>query len=153
MQDTRDSDGPGAAIETIIAFDFGLKRIGVAVGQSITGSASPLGVIANAPHGPDHDRIAAVMKDWQPQRLVVGMPLSADGQPGDMAEPIRAFIDELRRYELPITTIDERYTSLEAEAGLKSARQAGSRGRIRKEHVDAAAAVLIAERYLKTRQG
>ena len=151
MRDTPDPHKPGAPIETIIAFDFGQKRIGVAVGQSITGSASPIGVVANTQDGPDHDRIAELIKEWQPQRLVVGIPLTADGEPGEMAVPIRAFIDQLRRYGLPITTIDERYTSLEAQAGLKSARQAGSRGRIRKEHVDAAAAVLIAERYLKNR--
>lgn len=153
MQDTPESDASGASIETIIAFDFGLKRIGVAVGQSVTGSASPIGVIAHGTGGPDHDRIAALIKEWQPQRLVIGMPLTADGEPGEMAVPIRAFIDELGRYALPIMTIDERYTSLEAEAGLKTARQAGNRGRIRKEHVDAAAAVLIAERYLKKRHG
>ena len=153
MQDTPDSDNAGAPIETIIAFDFGLTRIGVAVGQSVTGSASPLGVVANAASGPDHDRIAALITEWRPERLVVGLPLTADGQPAEMAVPIRGFIDELKRYELPVTTIDERYTSLEAEAALKSARQAGSRGRIRKEHVDAAAAVLIAERYLKARFG
>jgi RNase H-fold protein (predicted Holliday junction resolvase) len=65
-----------------------------------------------------------------------------------MLKPVLAFIDELRRYELPISTVDERYTSVEAERTLKEARAAGTRGRISKEDIDSAAAVFIAERYL-----
>ncbi|MDH3746599.1 MAG: Holliday junction resolvase RuvX [Gammaproteobacteria bacterium] len=135
-------------VATIIAFDFGLRRIGVAVGQTVTGSASPLGVVSNGSSGPDHDRIAALLKEWRPDKLVVGMPFHVDGRPGDMEKPIHAFIDELRRYKIAVTTVDERYTSLEAEEALRLARQSGSRGRIRKEDIDVAAAVLIAERYL-----
>ena len=97
--------------ETIIAFDFGLRRIGVA-----------------------------------------GMPMHADGSPSEMQANVRAFIEQLARYALPVDTVDERYTSVEAEATLKNARAAGTRGRIRKEDVDAAAAVLIAERYLTSLQ-
>ena len=65
-----------------------------------------------------------------------------------MREPVLAFIDELQRYALPISTVDERYTSVEAERTLKEARAAGTRGRISKEDIDSAAAVFIAERYL-----
>ena len=133
---------------TILAFDFGLRRIGVAVGQSVTGSASPLAVIANRETGIDHDAIAALIREWRPARLVVGMPTHADGSDSDMLKPVLAFIDELRRYELPISTVDERYTSVEAERTLKEARAAGTRGRISKEDIDSAAAVFIAERYL-----
>lgn len=147
MQDTPE---PAAGmVQTILAFDFGQKRIGVAIGQTVTGSASPLGVVPNGSNGPDHARIAALIREWRPDTLVVGMPLTADGEPGDMAVTIRGFIKELQRYDLPVVTTDERHTSQEAEAALVRARQAGSRGRIRKEHIDAAAAVLIAERYLK----
>ena len=133
---------------TILAFDFGLRRIGVAVGQSVTGSASPLAVIANRDTGIDHDAIAALIREWRPARLVVGMPAHADGSDSDMRQPVLAFIDELRRYELPISTVDERFTSVEAERTLKEARAAGTRGRISKEDIDSAAAVFIAERYL-----
>jgi putative Holliday junction resolvase len=133
---------------TILAFDFGLRRIGVAVGQSVTGSASPLAVIANRDTGIDHDAIAALIREWRPARLVVGMPTHADGSDSDMRKPILDFIDELRRHELPISTVDERYTSVEAERTLKEARAAGTRGRISKEDIDSAAAVFIAERYL-----
>lgn len=149
MPDTPEAAAPGDAAETLLAFDFGLRRIGVAVGQSVTGSASPLGVVANGPNGPDYGRIDALIAEWHPDRLIVGVPLNEDGSPGELAPAIDGFIEALGRYALPIDTVDERHTSQEANAALKRARQAGSRGRIRKEHVDAAAAVLIAERYLR----
>jgi putative Holliday junction resolvase len=133
---------------TILAFDFGLRRIGVAVGQTITGSASPLGTVANRESGLDRDAIAALIREWRPDTLVVGMPAHADGSASDMQEPVDAFIEELRGFGLPVETVDERYTSIEAERVLKEARAAGSRGRIGKEDIDSAAAVFIAERYL-----
>lgn len=133
---------------TILAFDFGLRRIGVAVGQDVTGSASPLGVVANRDSGIDQAKITALLAEWRPTQLVVGMPAHADGSPSDMQEHVDAFIRDLATHGLPIDTVDERYTSVEAEQVLKNARQAGSRGRISKEHIDSAAAVIIAERYL-----
>lgn len=133
---------------TILAFDFGLRRIGVAVGQSVTGSASPVGVVANRDTGVDHDAIESLIREWRPARLVVGMPAHADGSDSDMRQPVLGFIDELKRYGLPISTVDERYTSIEAERVLQGARAAGSRGRISKQDIDSAAAVFIAERYL-----
>ena len=136
---------------TIIAFDFGLRRIGVAVGQDVTGSASPVGVVTNRDTGVDHERIGALLAEWHPTQLVVGMPAHADGSPSAVQEHVKAFIEELEVYGLPIDTIDERYTSVEAERALKEARKAGTRGRISKEQVDSAAAVFIAERYLSSR--
>ena len=136
------------APRTILSFDFGLRRIGVAVGQDVTESASPLGVVANRDNVIDHDRIAVLIEEWRPTVLVVGMPAHADGTPSDMQSHVRAFIDELERYGLPVETVDERYTSIEAERVLKKARAAGTRGRISKEMIDSAAAVFIAERYL-----
>jgi putative Holliday junction resolvase len=133
---------------TILAFDFGLRRIGVAVGQDVTGSASPLGVIANRSTGVDSEKITALVSEWRPTQLVVGMPAHADGSPSDIQEHIEAFIEALRVHGLPVETVDERYTSVEAERALKTARQAGTRGRISKEEIDSAAAVIIAERYL-----
>jgi putative Holliday junction resolvase len=133
---------------TILAFDFGLRRIGVAVGQDVTGSASPLGIVPNREEGPDHERLSALIKEWRPTRLVVGMPAHTDGSPSEMQIPVNAFIEELARYNIPIDTVDERYTSVEAERVLKEARAAGTRGRISKDMIDSAAAVFIAERYL-----
>ena len=148
MRDMPERDGAASRDRTIIAFDFGLRRIGVAVGQTRTATASPVGIVGNGESGPDHRRISALLREWQPDRLVVGLPSAAGGGATSMHEPIHRFIDELARYALPVETVDERNTSTEAGAVLKRARRAGSRGRIRKGHVDAAAAVLIAERYL-----
>ena len=148
MPDTPESRAP----ETIVAFDFGLRRIGVAVGQDVTRSATPVGVVANSDAGVDHKKIAAIIDEWRPARIVVGMPLHVDGSRGHIAAAVEAFITELDCYELPIETVDERYTSLEAEQALKLARQAGTRGRISKEMIDSAAAVFIAERFLSSRE-
>ena len=134
--------------ETILAFDYGLRRIGVAVGQDVTGSASPVGTVANGENGVDHRRIAALISEWQPTKLVVGMPSHADGSPGAMTAAVEGFVAELGQYGLPVCTVDERYSSLEAGQALKNARKQGSRGRISKPDIDAAAAVFIAERYL-----
>jgi putative Holliday junction resolvase len=134
--------------QTILAFDFGLRRIGVAVGQDVTASASPLGVVSNGPDGVDHPRIRELIDEWQPSRLVVGLPTNADGTDSDITSAARAFARELGCHDVPVETIDERYSSIEAERALKDARQKGSRGRISKEDVDAAAAVMIAERFL-----
>lgn len=96
----------------------------------------------------DHERIAALIREWKPTEIVVGMPAHADGSPSEMQIPVNAFVKELERYALPIATVDERFTSVEAERVLKDARAAGTSGRISKEMIDSAAAVLIAERYL-----
>ena len=138
--------------ETILAFDYGRRRIGVAVGQTITASASPLGIVNNDYSGPDIEKIAALIKEWQPSRLVVGMPAHADGSASDMQNFVNQFIETLAEFELEIDTVDERFTSVEAEAQLKDARASGARGRITKESIDSAAAVLIAERYLAAHQ-
>ena len=133
---------------TILAFDFGHRRIGVAVGPDITGSASPLGVVRNGDSGVDRERISALIQEWQPTTLVVGKPLHADGSDSDMTADARAFAESLEDFGLPVALTDERFSSVEAERQLKEARASGQRGRISKEDIDAAAAVTIAERYL-----
>ena len=138
-----------ASHEAILAFDFGLRRIGVAVGQTVTGSASPLGVVANGAGGPDWRRIEQLIKEWGAARLVVGMPLRSDGKPSNIAGEVETFIDGLRRFSLPVEAVDERYSSSEAHQILVQGRKSGARGRIRKEAIDAAAATLIAERWLR----
>ncbi|MEM6511421.1 MAG: Holliday junction resolvase RuvX [Pseudomonadota bacterium] len=133
---------------TVLAFDFGHRRIGVAVGQDVTGSASPLGVVRNSESGVDRDHIATLIQEWQPTTLVVGKPLRADGSDSDMTEDAARFAKGLEDFELPVVMTDERFSSVEATRQLKQARAAGQRGRISKEDIDAAAAVTIAERYL-----
>lgn len=137
--------------ETILAFDYGRRRIGVAVGQDVTASASPVGTVANGDDGVDYGHLNKIVAEWNPTRLVVGMPLHADGSPSEMSGVVETFVAELARYDVPVATIDERYSSVEAERTLKNARQQGSRGRISKADIDVAAAVCIAERYLAGR--
>ena len=137
-----------ATPETILAFDFGLRRIGVAVGQQVTASANPLAVVVNSDNGPDWAAIAGLIREWQPARIIVGMPVHADGSSSEMANQVKGFIGELARFERPVETEDERYSSLEAGELLKSERALGLRGRISKEMIDSAAATLIAERWL-----
>jgi putative Holliday junction resolvase len=137
-----------ATPETILAFDFGLRRIGVAVGQQVTASSNPLAVIANGENGPDWTAIEALIREWQPDRIIVGMPSHADGSPSEISNAVEQFIKDLTRFERPVETEDERYSSLEAEELLKSERALGLRGRIRKEMIDSVAATLIAERWL-----
>lgn len=139
-----------AAAATILAFDYGLKRIGVAVGQTITGSASPLATLSNRADGVDLAEIERLVREWRPTLLVVGLPLNADGSQSDMSRAATAFATSLECFARPVVLVDERHTSAEAAAELKQARQAGQRGRVRRERIDAAAAVLIAERYLKS---
>jgi putative pre-16S rRNA nuclease len=141
--------------DTILAFDFGRRRIGIAVGQQVTGSANPVGVVSNGESGPDWQKISRILDDWQPARLIVGMPVNVDGSRADIASLVENFIDDLGRFDRPVHTVDERYTSLEAEEMLRSGRATGLRGRIRKETIDSIAAVLIAERWLgkETRSG
>jgi putative Holliday junction resolvase len=149
MPDTPDRENKQS--ETILAFDFGRRRIGVAVGQTVTGSASPLRVVTNGDNGPDFEAVSQMINEWRPSRLIVGLPMHADGSPSNIQPHIDEFVVRLGRYQLPIDTVDERYTSLEAEAVLKNARAMGSRGRISKEMIDSAAAVFIAERFLSGR--
>ncbi len=139
MPDTPDTNHP----ETIVAFDFGLRRIGVAVGQNITASANPIAVISNSDTGPDWQAISAILSEWRPARLIVGMPLHKDGSPSEMVKHINQFIGELKRFSRPVETVDESYSSLEASELLKSERTLGLRGRINKEAIDSIAAMLI----------
>ena len=88
------------------------------------------------------------IRDWQPDRLLVGMPFHADGSDSELTVEVRRFAVDLQRFGLPVDAVDERYSSVEAEAGLKAARAEGRRRRVRKETIDAAAAVAIAERWL-----
>lgn len=138
-----------ASAATILAFDFGLRRIGVAVGQTITGSASPLATVTNLPTGANLEQIERLVTEWRPALLVVGLPLNADGSQSDMSRAATAFAQSLERFARPVVLVDERHTSAEAGAELKKARQAGTRGRVRRGEIDAASAVLIAERYLQ----
>ena len=142
-------DTPDHTSQTLLSFDYGRRRIGIAVGQHVTRSASPLDVAANGADGPDWAHIARCVAEWRPALLLVGMPFHADGSENEMTAEVREFVAELGRFRIPIECVDERHTSQEAAAGLRANRAAGRRGRVRRHHVDAAAAVVIAERWLR----
>ena len=135
--------------ETILAFDFGLRRIGVAVGQQVTATASPLETVPNDEEGPDWQRIDTLIREWRPARLIVGLPGHADGSASEIGNAARRFAGALARFGVPVEFVDERYSSVEAQALLAGQRERGQRGRVSKAEVDAAAATLIAERWLK----
>jgi putative Holliday junction resolvase len=135
--------------QVVLAFDFGLRRIGVACGDTVSRSASALETVPSGPNGPRWEMIGAMIRDWQPDITVVGLPYNVDGSESTMTGAARSFAAELaRRYTLEVAFADERYSSLDAEARLKSAREAGlRRGRVAKSDIDAAAACVILERW------
>ena len=139
----------------VLAFDFGLRRIGVACGDTVSRSASALQAIPLRAGGPRWEAIGALMRDWQPSMVVVGLPYNVDGSDSGMTGAARAFAAELAaRYGLEVVLVDERYSSLEAEARLKSARESGlRRRRVAKSDIDAAAACVILERWFTEKIG
>ncbi|HLZ96811.1 MAG TPA: Holliday junction resolvase RuvX, partial [Steroidobacteraceae bacterium] len=144
-----DDAGPDVP-RLVLAFDFGRRRIGVACGNTLRGSASPLAAIANAAGGPSWSAVDSLLREWQPDLIVVGLPYNADGSESVMSAEARDFSGELaRRYALPVRLVDERYSSLEAESRLKALRESGLRKRrVTKTAVDAGAACIILERWL-----
>jgi putative holliday junction resolvase len=137
-------------VQTVLAFDFGLKRIGIAAGDTLTATAAPRPAVAAHQQGPDWDAIAREVRMLSPGLLVVGAPYNTDGSPGALAPAARRFAAELeRRFGLPVKLVDERWSSLEASATLKARRSSGERKRrVRKEDIDSAAAAVILERWL-----
>ena len=139
-------DGPVGVPLTVLAFDFGLKRIGVAVGDSVTGTAAPRPAVAG---GPDWAAIAREVRAQQPGLLVVGSPRKEDGSTSQMSDAAHRFALELAsRFSIPVREVDERYSSLEAGAALKASRMSGARRRrVRKEDVDSVAAAILLQRF------
>ena len=99
-------------MSTVIAFDFGLKRIGVAVGNTLLKQATPLAVIEQPTNDGKFAAISEVLNEWQPDTLVVGLPLHPDGAEHEMSVRCRRFANQLHgRYGIPAVLVDERYTS------------------------------------------
>ena len=145
-----EGDAEAPSIKTIVALDFGRKRIGIASGDTLTRTAHPRSTISNRPHGgPDWDALRKVIADLQPARLAVGEPYNADGSPSALTEAARRFATELGRMSsLPVDLVDERWSSQDAEQRLRAQRASGERRRrVSREDVDAAAAAVILERW------
>ena len=125
---------PERASRTIIAFDFGLKRIGVAVGEPELRTAHPLPPIA----APGFDSIGKLLAEWRPAQLVVGLPVAEQGE-HPLAKKVERFARQLEgRFRVPVARVDERFTSVEAESRLRGSKH---------KSIDSVAAQLILEQY------
>lgn len=135
--------------QTVLAFDFGLKRIGIASGDTLTRSAAPRPAAVSGERGPDWTAISAEVRALAPGLLIVGAPYNADGSEGALTETVRRFAAELeRRFALPVHMVDERFSSLEANAALKERRASGARRRrVARADIDSAAAAVILGRW------
>lgn len=128
---------PPAPARSFLAFDFGVRRVGVAVGNTLLAQARPLKTVA-AEGDARFEAIARLIEEWQPDALVVGVPFHPDGAEHDNTRRARRFARQLHgRYRLPVHEVDERYTTVDALA-------AGARD------ADAAAAALILDQHLRT---
>lgn len=128
--------------DLVMGFDFGMAKIGVAVGQGITQTASPLGIVPATRGRPAWAALDALLKEWAPKMLVVGLPINMDDTPSEMAAAARRFAGQLEsRYRLPAQMIDERLTSFEAKT-LATEKDAP---------LDDLAACLILETWLRDR--
>ena len=130
---------------TVLAFDFGTRRIGVAVGNTVLRVARPLTTIAAEANGPRFAAIAALIDTWRPDVLVVGRPVHADGTPHEMTSRADRFARQLEgRFGLEVARVDERYTTEEAEAALA---ESGVRAKERTSVRDQVAAQLILQAW------
>lgn len=133
---------------TVLAFDFGEKRIGVAIGETTLTQAHPLAVIRAQSSEGRRRAIGALIQEWQPQQLVVGLPTHTDGKPHAMTDLCRKFAAWLsRQFSLPVELADERLTSFDAEARL---RETGRNAKTMKPLLDAVAAQLILQTWFDT---
>ncbi len=121
----------------------------MACGDTVSRCASPLQAVPAGKHGPRWELVDKLMRDWQPDLGVVGLPYNVDDSDSNMTGAARSFAAELkRRFSLEVAMVDERYSSREAEARLKSARESGQRRRrVNTGDVDAEAACVILERW------
>ncbi len=124
--------------ETLLAFDFGEKKIGIAVGNTLTRQARPLEIIFSEVRDVRFGRIAALLEEWQPQRVVVGLALAADGGEQPATARCRRFANQLHgRFGVSVELVDERGSSMEAQRLLGT-----------NAPDDAMAAAVILQRYL-----
>jgi putative Holliday junction resolvase len=130
---------------TLLAFDFGTRRIGIAVGNTLVRHANPLTTITDEKTDARFARIGALIKEWQPGALVVGLPSNDDGTPHELTALCRRFANRLKgRFDLPTILLDERYTSLAASAQLN---KEGIHGMKQKTLIDQYAAQQILQAY------
>lgn len=130
-----------------LGFDFGYRRIGVAVGQAITASARPLTTVKANQGQPDWHTITKLIKQWHPAELVVGLPTTIDNRSQYTTEPAKQFASRLQQtYGLPVHMVDERLTTKEARANIFDS---GGYKQLKNAEVDAYAAALILEQWIQ----
>lgn len=136
---------------TILGFDFGSKSIGVAVGQEVTGTASPLAALKAVDGIPNWDILASVFKEWQPHLAVVGLPLNMDGTNQQVTFAAKKFANRLNaKYRVKVETYDERLTTVDAKARLF---EMGGYKKLEKDKIDSASACLILESWMENQYG
>ncbi len=132
---------------TVLGFDFGLRHIGVAVGQTVTGTAHALASLKARNGTPVWEEIAALISQWQPRALIVGVPIGLDGSEQSITQAARKFAEQLHEHtQLPVHLVDERFTTLEAKQHLFE--RGGSRA-LSKDNIDGWSAKIITENGLK----
>ena len=132
---------------TILSFDFGMKSIGIAVGQEITGTASPLQALKARDGIPDWDKLEQIFAEWKPDLAVVGLPLNMDGTQQQVTFAAKKFANRLHaRYKVQVETSDERLTTVDAKAQLF---EMGGYKKLDKGLVDSASACLILESWFE----
>ena len=132
--------------QVILAFDFGMKRIGVAVGQTISDQAKPLKTLYVRNGTPNWEDIKRLIEQWRADTLVVGLPLNLDGAVQGMTHATRHFIKQLKKhFKLPIYEVDERLTTIEAREQIFAS---GGYKKLKKTEIDSVVATLILEQWL-----
>lgn len=136
----------GSKVKTVIAIDFGMKSIGIAIGQSITGTASPLQAISARDGIPNWDKFQDLISQWQPDALLIGLPLNMDGTEQPITASVKRFSGRLKhKFQLPVFLHDERLSTVDAKAKLF---ELGGYKKLSKEKVDSVSACLIYESWL-----
>lgn len=137
-------------MSVVIAFDFGLKRTGVAVGNTIMGSATPECTLTSKDEQPDWKGISKLFEEWKPTQVVVGMPTELDGSENPLKKRIDRFCNQIQgRYNVPVDQENEQFTSIEAAQRLKQLRQSGRKQKVSKDEVDKIAASIILENWMQ----
>lgn len=133
----------------VLGFDVGARRIGVAVGNTISATARAIAMVTAHDDGPDWTAVDALVREWRPQLLIVGEPLTLEGEAQPATHLARRFArTAAERYQLPVELVDERSTSREADRRFAEKRRSGQARRRDAKALDALAAQIIVERWL-----
>jgi len=133
-------------ITTVLGFDYGAKRIGIATGQTITGSATPVTTLTAVNNSPDWDSIQKLIEQWKPDALIVGIPYYLDGKESEMTKTVQGFSEQLeKRFGKSVYQVNETLSSYEAEQALKKNMKIGKHN---KQEIDKMAAAVIVQSWL-----